>query len=101
MTRTHYVFVGDKLIEPHPTATAQAGTLVGALHLTLALTLASAAAWPVHGTRERLWRTAATVLALLAAMVLDIPLLLSAELWRRHHDHHHHRRPADLVHPPV
>jgi hypothetical protein len=82
VTRARYVFVGDQLIEPHPTATAQARTLVGALQLTLALVLVSAAAWPAQGTRERLWRTVATALALWAAVLLDIPLLLSAELWR-------------------
>jgi hypothetical protein len=80
VTRQGYVFVGDRALEPNPSLTATASTLVGGVRLTLVLVLASALA---HGAAGWLARGLQLLLACVAALLclaLDVPLLLAAAI---------------------
>ncbi len=81
VTIAHAIVVGDHLVFPNPHGVANASTLSGYILQPFSVGLIAILAWPARSWRIILLRVPFLMLLCLIETVLDIPLLLTGELW--------------------
>lgn len=91
------VFVSGHLVLPDPRGRASVTTLTGnALQSAIVFT-ALAVAWPARGWTEAAARACCWMLLLPALLMLDIPFVLTGELWALLLERHAPASPSPLV----
>ena len=88
VTRSNYVLIGGRAIEPNTRGTANASTLALQTLFGPLLALWVALAWPTQGRVSRLaWRLVCVLPPAIALALLDTPVVLAAQLWGLMVDH--------------
>lgn len=81
VTLARTIVVGDHLVFPNPKGVANASTLIGYILQPFTVGLIAILVWPARSWRINLLRLPFLVLLALIETMLDIPLLLTGELW--------------------